>query len=34
MAVSVDPINSHHGWIKDINETLVLHDEFSHHRGS
>jgi alkyl hydroperoxide reductase subunit AhpC len=21
MAVSVDPLDSHHGWIKDINET-------------
>ena len=21
MAISVDPLNSHHGWIKDINET-------------
>ena len=34
LAVSVDALPSHHGWIKDINETAGLHDELSDHRGS
>ena len=28
LAVSVDPIDSHHGWIKDINETQNTNVEF------
>ena len=28
MAVSVDPLDKHHGWIKDINETQACHVDF------
>lgn len=28
LAVSVDPIDSHHGWVKDINETQQTNVEF------
>src|SRR5690606_12012753 len=28
LAVSVDPIDSHHGWVKDINETQNTNVEF------
>ena len=28
MAVSVDPIDKHHGWVKDINETQNVNVEF------
>ena len=33
IAVSVDPLESHRGWIRDINETQVRHDEFPGDRG-
>ena len=32
IALSVDDLESHMGWVKDIEETPKLHDELPHHR--